>query len=137
MNAVDTNILFYTMDPQQPAKAGVALQLLATLQDWVIPWQVYCELANGLRKLEALGADRQNCRSMLAALRNEKRIFMPTEATVERALALQDRFSLSFWDANLVAACLENKMSFLFSEDITGYANIDGLTLSNPFVVKG
>jgi predicted nucleic acid-binding protein len=137
MNAVDTNVIFYTMDPQQPAKAAVALQLLATLENWFVPWQVYCELTNGIRKLEKLGADRDGCRKVLTNLRQKSRIFMPTEGTVERAWHLQERYSLSFWDANLVAACLEQKMSFLYSEDITGYPHIDGLELHNPFVVKG
>jgi predicted nucleic acid-binding protein len=137
MNAIDTNVLFYAMDPSQPAKSAVASHLLATLQEWEIAWQVYCELANGLRKLEKLGAERAACRSFLSELRSSARIFMPTVNCVERALDLQDRFSLSFWDANLVAACLEEKADFLFSEDITGYAKIDGLELRNPFEVKG
>ena len=43
-----------------------------------------------------------------------------------------NRFSLSHWDAMIVAACLEAKVERLFTEDF-GYLNIDGLEIINPF----
>jgi predicted nucleic acid-binding protein len=40
---------------------------------------------------------------------------------------------LSSWDALLVAACLEARVDTLYSEDFSGYAEIDGLKIVNPF----
>lgn len=74
---------------------------------------------------------------MLRACQEEFTILLPTLPVLERALDLQERFSLSFWDANLIAACLESGVQTLYSEDITGYPNIQGLAFVNPFVQTG
>ena len=43
MNAVDTNVLIYSRDPRDPRKQEVANNLLASLTDVVLLWQVACE----------------------------------------------------------------------------------------------
>ena len=43
MNAVDTNILIYAQDPRDKSKQKIAQQLIATLDDGVLLWQVACE----------------------------------------------------------------------------------------------
>ena len=53
---------------------------------------------------------------------------------VYRASNLLGRFSLSFWDAKLIAAACEARLQTLYSEDLTAYPEIDGLTLVNPFL---
>jgi len=40
---------------------------------------------------------------------------------------------MSYWDAMIVAACLEAGVTKLYSEDSFGYDNIDGLEIVNPF----
>ena len=133
MNAVDTNSLIYYMDRTNPQKALIAGQLLLKELDLVLPWQVLCEIGNCLRKLEQRGLPRADGRAILRTFEDEFTILLPGLPSLELALDLQERFSLSFWDANLVAACLTAGVETLFSEDITGYRNIDGLKLVNPF----
>ncbi len=55
MNAVDTNILIYTHDPRDPAKQAAAVELVASLTDGVLLWQVACEYVAASRKLESYG----------------------------------------------------------------------------------
>jgi predicted nucleic acid-binding protein len=53
MNAVDTNILLYSLDASKPAKRLIAQELLRELrsstQRTILPWQVLCEAASQLR----------------------------------------------------------------------------------------
>ena len=53
--------------------------------------------------------------------------------TFERAEALRAGFSLSFWDALLVAAWLDAGVARLYSEDMQAGSRIDGLEIVNPF----
>src|ERR1035437_10966311 len=43
MNAVDTNVLFYAHDQRYPVKQRVASELIATIPDGTLVWQVACE----------------------------------------------------------------------------------------------
>ncbi|MDM9381314.1 hypothetical protein QUB80_11425 [Chlorogloeopsis sp. ULAP01] len=46
-----------------------------------------------------------------------------------------NRFSLSYWDAMIVAACLEANVQTLYTEDF-GYSKIDELGIVNPFKIS-
>jgi len=55
MNAVDTNVLFYAHDQRYPEKQRVASELIATVPDGALVWQVACEYLWASRKLEPFG----------------------------------------------------------------------------------
>ena len=46
------------------------------------------------------------------------------------------KFSLSFWDALILAACLENGVERFYSEDFDAYRKVNGLELVNPFATS-
>lgn len=50
MNAVDTNVLFYVHDPRDVTKQVIASNLLQSLTDGVLLWQVACEYLSASRK---------------------------------------------------------------------------------------
>jgi predicted nucleic acid-binding protein len=52
---------------------------------------------------------------------------------IERAWGLQDRFSLSYWDALIVGAAQITDCGLLLSEDLQDGHRIDGVTVVNPF----
>lgn len=52
---------------------------------------------------------------------------------MDRASGLLTKYSLSFWDAMIIAACLEVGVTRLYSEDFDAYPKIEGLSLINPF----
>ena len=62
---------------------------------------------------------------------------LPNWKVFDRSAGLMQRYSLSSWDSLLVAACLEAGVDSLFSEDFSGYGEIDGLKIVNPFAAVG
>ena len=57
------------------------------------------------------------------------------EEVLTGAFSVADRFSLSFWDALIVSAAQVARCDVLLSEDLQAGAEIDGVTVVDPFVV--
>lgn len=130
MNAVDTNILIYTHDPRDPLKQAAAVALVGSLPDGV--WQVACEYVAASRKLTAYGHNQAAAWRELRRLRGTWTTAVPLWEVAERAEELLTRYSLSFWDAMIVGACLECGVTRLYSEDFDNSA-ATGLEIINPF----
>lgn len=135
MNAVDTNILIYVNDPRDRVKQEIAVSLISDLVDGILLWQVACEYLAASRKLESLGYDRVQAYQYIRDLQQVWYTALPTWMVLDRAENLMNRFSLSHWDAMIVAACLEAKVQRLYTEDF-GYSNIDTLEIINPFKAR-
>lgn len=138
MNAVDTNVLVYSLDEDEPVKQAKAQELFGELArspgETVIPWQVAGELLNWLRKWELAGrVSRADCE---AHFRNYLTMFplaMPDSRAFQTYFDLIGRFSLSHWDAMLLAACKVAGVTRLYSEDLNAGTDYDGLAVVNPF----
>ena len=127
---LDTNILVYaqlTDDPKSPvAKA---------LRDagGVIGIQVLNEFANVLRRKLSRPWDQTTM--ILAATRQLLEVVPLTEAIHEDGLRLAERYSLSIYDAMIVAAGLDSGCNVLWSEDMQHDLLVDGrLRIRNPFL---
>lgn len=134
MRAVDTNVLIYVHDPRDPVKQAKASALVVSLADGVLLWQVACEFVAASRKLVVSGYNQAQAFRDLARLRTVWTTSLPSTDVLDKAESLLGRYSLSFWDAMIIAACLESGVRQLYSEDFDAYANIDGLTITNPFI---
>ena len=137
MNAVDTNILVYSLDRHEPTKQFKAQQLLQQLQGAAtptfLPWQVLGELVQQLRRWRDQGKLTQG--EFLQHIQVYRRLFpiaLPTPVVLDRALDLAGRFSLSHWDSMLLGACLEAGITTLYTEDMGAPATFNGLQLINP-----
>jgi len=133
MNALDTNILIYAHDPRDAAKQTIALDMIQFLTDGALLWQVCCEYLSASRKLEPLGYNRTQAWQDIRDLRRVWTTVLPSWAVVDRAESLLKKYSLSFWNAMIIAACLDGGITRLYSEDFDAYGYIDGLELINPF----
>lgn len=133
MNAVDTNVLIYVHDRRSPAKQAVAETLVQSLPDAVLLWQVACEYIAASRKLEPLGYSRVQAWQYLHELQLLWTTKLPSWNVMDRAEALLQKYSLSFWDALLIAACLEGGVTRLYSEDFDASVRAEGLEVINPF----
>lgn len=138
MNAVDTNVLVYSLDVDEPVKQAKAKALLLGLMGatptTVLTWQVAGELLRWLRKWEAAGRVsgtdvEKHFRDFLALFP----LVLPGPQVFMRYFDLHARFSLSHWDAMLLAACKEAGVTTLYSEDMDAGTNYDGLSIVNPF----
>lgn len=135
MNAIDTNILIYSIDANDASKRSRALELLESLPEekTVIPWQVACEVAAVLRSMAAAGRFRGDVVEAITSLRTCFPIVLPMHSTLERSLRIQMRDQVSTWDALLIAACADAGVKHLYTEDLQGRPAIEGVTLVNPF----
>lgn len=133
MNAVDTNVLIYVHDNRNPSKQATAEALVRTLPDAVLLWQVACEYIAASRKLEPFGYSRERAWRDINKLLVLWHPQLPTWDTLRRAEELMRRYSLSSWDALIVAACLEGGITHLYSEDFDASARAEGLEVINPF----
>lgn len=135
MNAVDTNILIYANDPRDPVKQNKAVELIDTLTEGVLLWQVACEYVAASRKLAAYGLNQQQALADLGLLRRKWTPSFLTWKVLDGAQALMTSGNLSFWDALIVAACLESGVTRLYSEDFDASTSArTGVAIINPFV---
>jgi predicted nucleic acid-binding protein len=137
MNAIDTNIFLYRLDPYEATKRGKARRLtkqLSTASETILLWQVAGELRSVLTSwrhrgiITAVDADHY-----FAAIRSLFPLVLPVEEVLDRSLSYAGRYSLSHWDSMLVAACAEAGATTLYTEDMGAPRTIDSVTLINPF----
>ncbi len=133
MNAVDTNVLLYAHDPRDAAKQATAVSLIQSLTEGALLWQVACEYLSASRKLEPLGYSRVDAWQDIRDLRRVWFTILPSWNVLDKAETLLTKYSLSFWDAMIIAACLEGDITRLYSEDFDAYPQVNGLEIVNPF----
>jgi predicted nucleic acid-binding protein len=132
---VDTNILIYAHDVSNPAKQQRAIQLIDQLWDerrGVVSTQVLQELAvNVRRSLRNRLSMAQATRLVESFLAWEVVINQPK--AVLRAMEIEERFQISFWDAMIVQAAQSAGCEILYSEDLSHGQEYDGVLVVNPF----
>ena len=139
MNAVDSNILIYSVDQKEPAKQAKAQQLLRRLvtgnESTILIWQVLTESVRQLRRWKDKGelTDAEFVQHV-QAFRTLFPLQFPIEAVLDRALDLASRFSLSYWDSMILGACQEAGVTTLYTEDMGAPTTIDGIQLVNPLI---
>lgn len=130
---VDTNVLFYAGDRQNPEKRAIASSILKRLiaVDCVLTTQVLGEFLNAVRrKNPAAYADA------LVLVEGWSRIFPTIGTTPDHLLAaaaLADHHMLQFWDSVILTVARSAGAGVMLSEDMQDGATIGGLSLLNPF----
>lgn len=125
---LDTNVLVYLA--QSDAEKAERVEQLLGLEP-VVSVQVLNELANVLRRKAAF--NWFETRSFLTIVRDLAKVVPLTPEIHELGLAIAERFTLSIYDAMIVAAALEAGCDTLYSEDMQHGRIIDDLTILNPF----
>ena len=138
MNAIDTNILVYLVDRDEPVKKRQSAELLITLgaspSATVMLWQVAVEFLSCMRRWELAGRiSRGDTVEYFDQFEGRFDLLLPTRTVLHTALDLNARYSLSHWDSLLVAACIEAGVTTLYSEDMADGADYDGVRIVNPF----
>jgi predicted nucleic acid-binding protein len=133
MIAFDTNVLIYACDKADPARQATAFELISNIADSVIPWQVACEFIAASRKLERQGFTAVDAWARLADFMAVFRLVIPaSSAVLDRARGLHLTRRVAFWDAMIMASCLDAGVKVLYSEDLPG-GDVEGLSVVNPF----
>ena len=129
----DTNVLVYIASGDA-AKADRAEEIIG--HGGVISVQVLNELTNvARRKMRMTWPDT---RSFLSTLRSLLTVQPITVETHETGLALAERYTLSTYDAMIVASALHAGCDTLWSEDMQhGMTFGERLRIVNPFPIAG
>ena len=138
MNAVDTNILVYSLDRHEPTKQLKAQQLLQQLRAapgaTILLWHVVGEFVQQLRRWRDQGKlTATDFAQHIQAFRYLFPLMLPTAEAFDAALNLAERFSLSHWDSMILGACHAAGATKLYTEDMGAPRKIDGIELINPF----
>jgi predicted nucleic acid-binding protein len=129
----DTNVLIYADDKAALAKRRRALELLAEhrrARTGVVSMQVLQEyFVTVTRKLRVDPAVARRKVELLA----EFDVAAPEVGDILAAIDLHRLHGFSFWDALVVRAAKQAGCGVLYSEDMQGMREIDGVRIVNPF----
>lgn len=129
----DTNILLYaaSQDPRDIAKSQVAQELIRKV-DFGVPMQVIQEFYHNAQCKARLGIEQAHCDKMIAALVKHSIVVTDLEVFNE-AKSLTRRYSISYWDAAVVAATHRFGAKLLYSEDLGHGQTYGRVKVINPF----
>lgn len=133
MTALDTNILIYACDKSDSRRQQIALDLVSRAVDGVLLWQIACEFVAASRKLSGQGFKAADAWNRLTDFLGVLRLVLPTGGVLHHARSLHLTHSVSFWDAMILAACVDSAVEVLYSEDVPGLDALGSLKVLNPF----
>jgi predicted nucleic acid-binding protein len=132
-SVVDTNILIYSRDVNEPAKRVRAIEVIDQLGasgDLVLTSQILNEFSAALLRR---GAPIADVRAAVESWRDLAEVLPLQPATTTVALDAVDRHRLSFWDALIWATARDAQVKIVISEDFQHGRAIDGVTFVDPF----
>jgi predicted nucleic acid-binding protein len=132
---VDTNVLLYAHDAGETVKQPIARALLEELwadRSGVLSTQVLQEFyVVATRKFDP-PMSRSAARELVVLYSTWSVVQVDVELIVD-ATALEERASLSFWDALVVEAARRAGATRLVTEDLQGGRRIAGILIEDPF----
>ena len=131
---LDTNIVIYTVDTEDPNKTRRAEQLVKAGVDdgdCCVSRQVMQETLNVATK--RFNYSKADARQLLE--RTLLPLYRPISAPplYRRGLDIHFRYKYSFYDSLIIAAALELGCATLYSEDLQHGQSLGRLTIKNPF----
>lgn len=133
---LDTNIILYPNDPDEPEKQMRAIELLGRLrngQNAALPSQVLAEFANvALRKLSP-PMDWSMIYLQLEGLVRDFPIIPLTPDVVLEAIRGVRDYLFAYYDAQIWAVAKLYQIPIVLSEDFNSGSVIEGVTFLNPF----
>jgi predicted nucleic acid-binding protein len=133
---IDTNILVYAYNSDNPAKRKQARKLLRddlANKELIISVQVLNEYYASLSK-EKYHISHKKIVRFILDITKYSTVYALQIKTVESALYLKERYKYSWWDSLILASSLEAECEILYSEDMqNGQVIEETLVIQNPF----
>lgn len=128
---IDTNILIYAYSIDEPKKLNLARNILLS-HETILSTQTINEFANVTIRKKMLN------RLQLAETIDELFCLFTIQSidqkTIQKALAISDKYHYSYFDSLMLASALEAECSILYSEDMHHDHLLEKkLTIVNPF----
>ncbi len=133
---LDTNIFVYAADDADMRKARRAQKLIADAAgsfDGVTSYQVVQEFVNVVLRHFPKPLPNSEIERYLVAVFQPLSVVHSSLPLFSRALQIQNRYRLSWYDALIVAAATEAGCSILYSEDLQHGQSFGSMTVKNPF----
>jgi predicted nucleic acid-binding protein len=135
---VDTNVVVYAYDPDEPLKHDIARDLLEKLSSegrLVFSTQVFNEFSSVMmrpNRKRPLSPDEIVV--ILLELEATGEVVLITPSMTFGALDAMPRHGFSFWDALIWSAAAENGVGMIYTEDFQDGRDIEGVRFINPFL---
>lgn len=135
---VDTNILIYAHDPSTGVKYRRAQELVDEL--WakgtgVLSTQVLQELCVNLRRKAKLPYSMDEMRSLIRDYKSWH-VVVNNHESLLRALEIENRYQISFWDALILQAAESAGADVVYSEDLSAGQRYGEVEVVNPLLTR-
>jgi predicted nucleic acid-binding protein len=129
---IDTNILIYTLDSNEPKKQKKARKILKIVIDQHTPvlstqvlQEFYVAATRKLRVKPIIAKD------ILHGFSNMEIVEIGT-SIIDQGIDISIMHNVSFWDSLIIAAAEQAHCSAIYSEDFNHGQTIRGISLENP-----
>lgn len=131
---VDTNILLYAYDREDPIKHRIAKEIIEELwrqASGAVSMQVLQEFYVNVTRKIAVPLPKSEARMIV----EDYFTWCVATGTAEVAMAfsIEDSAKIGFWDALIVAAAKRCGVTRILSEDLNPGQTIAGILIENPF----
>lgn len=134
---VDTNIFVYSQDLGAGDKCARAQSLMSELWELrkgVISTQVLQELYCALRRKLKSPMSALEAEEVLRDF-SEWEVVINNRESVFRAIELERRYQISFWDALILQAAERAGARTVYTEDLSHGSKYAGMVVVNPFLI--
>lgn len=129
---IDTNILVYAWDSADKVKQSRSIRLIERHMETA------CLSVQNLSEFAAVmlrrGCDLEWLSRVTRLYTNTMNILQPRPQDVARAIDAVKMYRMSFWDAQIWAVAVANKVTRILSEDGPSGQIIEGVRFENPFI---
>lgn len=135
---LDTNIAVYCFDTSAPHKQETAKELVthaASSGIGVVSFQVLQEFCNVASNSRRLNLAPERIMAYVSLVLQPMNQVSTSPALLERALAIRQAHSFSFYDSLIISAALEAQCTTLYSEDMQHGQLVGSLKIINPFLM--
>ena len=137
---IDSNILLYAYDENEPVKQGIAVDLiegLALNHALGLSVQTLNEFYNAARHpRRGFNLSHDQIVSILTRTTKNAMVFNLTPTVALRAYEAIGRHGFSLWDSLIWAVAKENGIGIIYTEDAQSAEVIEGVRYINPFTAK-
>ena len=133
---LDTNVLVYSFDDNEPIKRDAARKLIAAALrrgSGVVSWQVVQEFLNVARHKWEKPMSAEDAHEYLNGTLEPLCAVFPSATLWRSALSLQVQSQYRFYDCLIVASALQCGAKILYSEDLQAGRRFGNLQIHNPF----
>ncbi|MCQ2061608.1 MAG: PIN domain-containing protein [Fibrobacter sp.] len=131
---LDTNILVYGVDENNPEKQIVARNIineLSSLRRGFVSTQVLQEFYNVLAK--KMKCPRHRAKAFVELVANSLHVHCNSVGDILKAIDISNKNQFSFWDSLILSSAMAEGCTVLLTEDLNAGQIVNEMAIINPF----